>query len=126
MVQRIGEYGSGYVPPSSEALRTTLLDREKVIVEQATLNIQRLWAKHGVSLIADGCSDTRKRSIHGFVAYSSGEMYFVHSHDATESGKSADVLSAEWSAAIETIGAEHVVAFIKDGVCGSPRRTSIA
>ena len=80
-------------------LRTSLLDREKRIVEQAALTIKRKWSKQGVSLITDGWSDTRKRSIHGLVAYSKGEMYFVASHDATETGKSADVLAAEWTSA---------------------------
>ncbi|MCO5592774.1 hypothetical protein L7F22_046777 [Adiantum nelumboides] len=37
MVSKIGEYGPSYVPPSSERLRTSLLDREKLVVEQATL-----------------------------------------------------------------------------------------
>ena len=77
MVTKIGEYGPLYMPPSSEALRTTLLDKEKRLVEQAVANTKRLWEKNGVSLIADGWSDTRKRSIHGLVAYSHGEMSFI-------------------------------------------------
>lgn len=75
MVKKIGEYGPNYVAPSSETLRTTLLDKEKRIVEQAAEVRKRQWEKYGVTLIADGWSDTRKRSIHGIVAYSGGEMY---------------------------------------------------
>ena len=54
MVTKIREYGPLYMPPSSEALRTTLLDKEKRLVEHATENMKRLWEKNGVSLIADG------------------------------------------------------------------------
>lgn len=39
----------------------------------------------------------RKRSIHGLVSYSRGEMYFVSSHDASGMRKSADVLAGEWA-----------------------------
>ena len=115
MVKKIGEYGPHYVPLSSETLYTTLLDKEKRLVKQAAEITKRLWAKNGVSLIADGWSDTRKRSIHGLVAYSRGEMYFVTSHDASGTGKSADVLAGEWASGIEIIGSEHVVCFVADG-----------
>lgn len=115
MCTRIGEYGAHYVPPTNEALRTTLLDREKLLVEQATSNMKRQWSKYGVSLVADGWSDTRRRSIHGMVAYCKGEMYFAHSQDATATGKGADVLAAEWAATIETIGSKLVIGFVTDG-----------
>ncbi len=125
MCTRIGEYGPHYVPPSSEAIRTTLLDREKAVVETATLTMRGQWAKYGVSLIADGWSDTRRRSIHGVVAYCKGEMYFAHSHDATETGKSADVLAGEWATAIETIGSELVVGIVTDGEASNRAAGSI-
>ena len=92
MCTRIGEYGPHYIPPTYEALRTTLLDREKLLVEQATSNMKKQWCKYRVSLIADGWSDTR-RSIHGMVAYCKGEMYFAHLHDVTLASKGVYVLS---------------------------------
>ena len=115
MCTRIGEYGPHYIPPTYEALRTTILDREKLLVEQATSNMKKQWCKYGVSLIADGRSDTRRRSIHGMVAYCKGEIYFAHSHDATLSGKGADILAGELASAIETIGSNVVVGFVIDG-----------
>lgn len=58
---------------------------------------------------------TCKRSIHGVVAYSRGAMYFLDSHDASSSGKSADVPVAERATTLETIGAEYVVNICADG-----------
>ena len=115
MVKKIGEYGHLYTPPSSETLRTTLLQKERYDVEQAAENTRHLWKINGVTLIADGWSDTRKRSIHGVVAYSRGEMYFISSHDASGSGKSADALASEWAEAINFVGSELVVQFVVDG-----------
>ena len=103
------------MPPSLEKIRTSLLEREKRAVEIAAETTRDSWAAQGISLIVDGWSDTRKRSIHGVVAYSKGESYFVDSHDASETGKSADVLAAEWATTIEMLGADYVVAVVADG-----------
>ena len=100
MVKEVGEYGPYYTPPSSKALHTTMLDKEKCLVEKAIVNTKRQWECNGVSLITDGWNDTRKRLIHGLVAYSHGEVYFVLSHDASVKGKSADMLVVEWTSAI--------------------------
>ncbi|MCO5549337.1 hypothetical protein L7F22_002806 [Adiantum nelumboides] len=60
MAKKIGEYGPDYVPPSSETLRTTLLEKEKMIVDAACASTKASWKKNGVSLIVDGWSDTRQ------------------------------------------------------------------
>ena len=109
-MKKIGEYGPSYVHPSSETIRTTLLDKEKKSVEAPTASIKDLWASNGVTLIVDGWSDTRKRSIHGVVAYSPREVYFVDSHDASGTGKPADMVAAEWACTMETFEPQDVVA----------------
>ena len=58
MVTKIGEYGSSYVPPSSETLRTSLLEKEKRSVEAIAANMKELWTNNGVTLVANGWSDT--------------------------------------------------------------------
>lgn len=59
---------------------------------------------------------TGRRSIHGVVAYSRGETFFANSHDASETGKNAKVLAAEWASTLEMVGAaEHVMAMCMDG-----------
>lgn len=115
MVQEIARYGPTYKPPSYETLRTTLLQKEKAAIECALESVHESWAKNGVSLIADGWSDTRKRSIHGMVAYSRGRMQFISSHDASGTGKTADQLVEEWAEGIEKVGPENVIQFLADG-----------
>ncbi|MCO5607477.1 hypothetical protein L7F22_061673 [Adiantum nelumboides] len=70
MCSKIADFGSTYVPSSSEQIRTSLLEKEKASVEAATVIMKEQWPNTGVTLIVDGWSDTRKRSIHGVVAYS--------------------------------------------------------
>ncbi|KAH7293732.1 hypothetical protein KP509_28G039600 [Ceratopteris richardii] len=57
MVKKIGEYGPHYVPPSSENLRTILLEKEKKLVETACESIKKLWERNGVSLLVDGWTE---------------------------------------------------------------------
>ncbi|KAH7287093.1 hypothetical protein KP509_32G038100 [Ceratopteris richardii] len=96
MVKKIGEYGAHYVPPSSESLRTTLLEKEKKLVEVACETIKKSWERNDDGLF-------------------SWEMYFISSHDASETGKSVDVLASEWASAIEIAGPSNVVCIVADG-----------
>ena len=114
MAKKVGEYGPTYVPTSSETLSTSLLDREKEVVEAPCASTRASWKKNGVSLIVDGWSDTRRCSIHGVVAYSRGEMYFIDSHDASDTRKSAQVLASEWASTIEKVGVENVLTVVTD------------
>ncbi len=40
---------------------------------------------------------------------------FVDSHDASDTGKSTDMLAGEWATTLETIGPEYVVQIVADG-----------
>ena len=48
---------SGYVPPGSEKLRTTLLTKEKKEVDKILEPIKSTWPKFGVSIVSDGWTD---------------------------------------------------------------------
>ncbi|KAH7297148.1 hypothetical protein KP509_26G055900 [Ceratopteris richardii] len=125
MVKKIGQYGEAYVAPSSETLRTTLLEKEKRVVEAACIAVKSSWEKNGVSLIVDRWSDVRRRSIHGVVAYSRGEMYFLSSHDASSTGKSVTVLASEWATSIEIVGPSNVVCIVTDGEAANKEASHI-
>ncbi|KAH7431480.1 hypothetical protein KP509_08G050500 [Ceratopteris richardii] len=42
-------------------------------------------------------------------------MYFLSSHDASSTGKSASVLASEWATSIEIVGPSNVVCIVTDG-----------
>ena len=44
----------GYVPPRYNALRTTLLQRERVHVDKLLKPIKDFWLENGVSIVSDG------------------------------------------------------------------------
>ena len=68
---------SGYLPPRYNALRTTLLQKERAHVERA--HVERLlkpikdsWLKNGVSIVSDGWSDPQRRPLINIMAVSDG------------------------------------------------------
>ena len=47
----------GYIPPGYNALRTTLLQKERANVERLLKPIKDSWLANGVSVVFDGRSD---------------------------------------------------------------------
>ena len=50
----------GYVPPGYNALRTTLLQKEKSNIENLLEPIKKTWNEKGVSICSDGWSDAQR------------------------------------------------------------------
>ena len=59
---------SGFLPPSYNALRTSLLQQERSHIERLLQPIKSLWSLKGVTLIADGWTDAQRRPLINFMA----------------------------------------------------------
>ncbi|KAL5706899.1 hypothetical protein ACHQM5_025007 [Ranunculus cassubicifolius] len=111
----IGQYGPGYVPPSSETARTKLLGSLK---DEATLyvkTVQASWKETGCTLMSDSWSDAKKRSHVNLVASSPSGIVFLKSVCL----KGAERQTGEYLAnfimsGIEDVGAENVVQVVTD------------
>jgi hypothetical protein len=55
----IANFGKGYVPLSTETIRTTLLKRSKERVTSRLRKIKESWKETGCTIISDGWSDMR-------------------------------------------------------------------
>ena len=53
----------GYVPPGYNALRTTLLQKERAHVERLLKTIKDFWLENGVSMVFNGWSDPQRRPL---------------------------------------------------------------
>ncbi|KAL6192071.1 hypothetical protein ACLB2K_038458 [Fragaria x ananassa] len=58
----------GYVPPGYNALRTTLLQKERMNIEHHLQPIKDTWKTKGVSICSDGWSDPQRRLIFNIIA----------------------------------------------------------
>ncbi|XP_061352433.1 uncharacterized protein LOC133297305 [Gastrolobium bilobum] len=60
----------GYMSPSYNSLRTTLLHKEKENIDKLCAPIRAGWKDKGVSIVSDGWSDSQRRPLINFMAVS--------------------------------------------------------
>ena len=80
----------GYVPLGYNALRTTLLQKEKAHVERFLKPIKGCWLENGVSIVSDGWSNPQRRPLINIMAVSDGGSVFIKAIDG--SGEFIDTL----------------------------------
>jgi len=97
-------------------MRTVVLDDEIERISKATEPIRNQWKKFGCSILSDGWSDTRRRSIINILVSSCLGTYFLRAVDAGKGGKSitGEFIFRHIRQAIIDVGAENIVQVIID------------
>ena len=67
----------GYVPPSYNKLRTTLLQKEKDNVQRQLEPLKSTWKERGVTIVSDGWSDPTRKPLINFMATSGHGPLFL-------------------------------------------------
>ena len=88
MIDAIAAAGPSYKGPSYHAVRVPLLRGQKKEVQLLVESQHRHWAEVGCTLMADGWTNTRHRSLINFLVYCPRGMVFVKSVDASDIMKS--------------------------------------
>jgi len=104
----------GYVPPGYNALRTTLLQKERAHVERLLKPIKDCWLENGVSIVSDGWSDPQRRPLINIMAVSDGGPVFIKAIDGSGEFKDKHYIAGVLKDAIKEIGHEKVVQVITD------------
>ncbi|XP_075665559.1 uncharacterized protein LOC142635253 [Castanea sativa] len=104
----------GYIPPGYNALRTTLLQREKAHVDRLLKPIKDFWVENGVSIVSDGWSDPQRRPLINIMAVSDGGPVFIKEIDGSGEFKDKHYIAGVLRDAIKEIGHEKVVQVITD------------
>ncbi|GFY85412.1 hypothetical protein Acr_04g0001500 [Actinidia rufa] len=105
---------AGYVPPSYNRLRTTLLAQEKEHVNRLLQPIKDTWRKKGVSLVFDRWSDRQRRPLINIMAASSRGSIFIKAIDASGNTKDAEYVANLFVQTINDLGEVNVVQIITD------------
>ena len=111
---KIAEFGKGYVPPSSEAIRTTLLKRSKERVTNRLLKIKESWKETGCTILSDGWSDLNNRPLINVLVYSPKGVLFLKVIDASGHKKTSEYIFNILHEAILEVGEKNVVQFVTD------------
>ncbi|XP_049936819.1 uncharacterized protein LOC126410608 [Nymphaea colorata] len=105
---------SGYVPPTSEKLRTIILAEEKANIEKLLEKKKFSWKQYGVSIVSDGWTDIQGRPLINFIAYSLDGPIFLKCVDASGEYKNAEYLKGLFIEVIKEVGEDNVVQIITD------------
>ncbi|KAJ9132775.1 hypothetical protein P3X46_033612 [Hevea brasiliensis] len=90
MVESIGQFGIGMKAPSFHEVRVPLLNEEVAEVKNSLKSYKEEWAKYGCSIMADGWTDKKKRTLINFLMNSPKGTVFMESVDASEYSKTGD------------------------------------
>ncbi|XP_023888941.1 uncharacterized protein LOC112001006 [Quercus suber] len=104
----------GYLPSGYNALRTTLLQKERVHVERLLKPIKDSWLENGVSIVSDGWSDPQRRPLINIMVVSDGGPVFIKAVDGSGEFKDKHYIAGVLKDAIKEIGHEKVAQVIID------------
>ncbi|XP_071726331.1 uncharacterized protein [Rutidosis leptorrhynchoides] len=114
MLRSVGNFGRGFKPPSMHELRTWILDEEVKTTNAMVDDIKATWKKTGVSLLSDGWSDMRNRSLINFLVNNQYGTVFLKTVDASDCIKNAQKIFELLDEVVEEIGEDIVVQVVTD------------
>eukprot|EP01018_Ginkgo_biloba_P037272 Gb_00443 [translate_table: standard] len=114
MVRAINDGPKGYKTPSFEKVWTTLLTKEKSLVEQSIEPIRASWRTTGVSIVSDGWTYARNRPLINVIVGCPKCSMFLNAVDCNGELKDATFIANILIYAIESVGPSNVVQVITD------------
>ncbi|KAG8375895.1 hypothetical protein BUALT_Bualt09G0006700 [Buddleja alternifolia] len=106
--------GPGYKVPSYHDLRLPLLRDAKKELQLWIDNIRSLWEESGCTIMGDGWTDNRHRTLINFLVYCPRGTIFWKSVDASNVVKDAQALFGLFQEVIEWVGPSNVVHMVTD------------
>ncbi|XP_058755022.1 uncharacterized protein LOC131628172 [Vicia villosa] len=114
MVEAIGMYGAHLKPPSYHELRVPLLQDELRLTHEMLSTNKKEQEKYGCSIMSDGWTDTKGRTLINFLVNSPAGTMFVKSVDASADMKTGQKLFQLLDSFVEEIGESNVVQLVTD------------
>ncbi|KAL6552859.1 hypothetical protein OROHE_008223 [Orobanche hederae] len=101
-------------PPTFHDLRLPLLKKAKDDTEKLKEKHEKAWKKYGCTLMYDGWTDRRGRSLINFLANSPEGTFFLGSVNASSESHDAQMLANLLESKIKEIGEKNVVQVVTD------------
>jgi hypothetical protein len=114
MVEAIGNYGPHLKPPSYHELRVPMLKEELKYTNEMLEDNRKEVAKYGCSIMADGWTDTKGRTLINFLVNSPAGTMFVKSVDASAYMKTGQKVYELLDSFVEEVGEKNVVQLVTD------------
>ncbi|XP_050908071.1 uncharacterized protein LOC127121659 [Lathyrus oleraceus] len=114
MLEAVGSYGPHLKLPSFHELRVPLLQKELEYTKDLLKNHKVQKNKYGCSIMSDGWTDRKGRTLINFLANCPAGTMFVKSVDASNYAKTGDKLAELLDTFVEEMGEQNVVQLITD------------
>ncbi|XP_028753001.1 uncharacterized protein LOC114712623 [Neltuma alba] len=115
MLKSVGEYGRGLKPPSYHEVRVSHLKKAVDKIQESLVKYKKDWEKWGCTLMCDGWTDGKGRSLTNFLVNSPSGTVFLKSVDTSSVIKDAKQMFELLDNMIEEIGEDNVVQVVTDG-----------
>ncbi|XP_021971525.1 uncharacterized protein LOC110866690 [Helianthus annuus] len=116
ILRSVGNFGRALKPPTMHELRTWILKEEVKTTTEMVNDIKATWKITGVSLLSDGWSDMRNRSLINFLVNNQYDTVFLKTVDASNCVKDAQKIFELLDGVIEEIMEDIVVQVVTDNV----------
>ncbi|KAG6759688.1 hypothetical protein POTOM_036173 [Populus tomentosa] len=113
-LELVAKHGPGFKPPSYHDIREKYLKQEVDHTINLLKEYSLEWKKTGCSIMSDGWTDKKRRSICNFLVNSPKGTVFLSSVDTSNISKTADKVFEMLDAIVERIGEENVVQVVTD------------
>jgi uncharacterized protein DUF659 len=114
MLEKVAKFGIGLKPPSYHDMRVTFLAKEMNNVMTMLEEFKEEWKRTGCTIMSDGWSDRKRRSICNFLVNSPKGTIFLSSVDTSDISKTTDKVFDMLDAVVEKVGPENVVQVVTD------------
>ncbi|XP_050945326.1 uncharacterized protein LOC103499176 [Cucumis melo] len=114
MIESIGQFGPGLKPPTYHELRVPCLKKELEATNELMSIHKAEWAKVGCTVMADGWTDRRNRTLINFLVNSPKGTMFIESIDASSYVKDGKKMFELLDNFVERIGEANVVQVVTD------------
>lgn len=105
---------SGYSPPTYNALRSKLLQKERTNIETLLETTKSTWKSKGVTIVCDGWTDPQRRPLINFMAINEGGPMFIRSVNCQGEYKDKFFISTLIKDVITEVGVPNVIQVITD------------
>lgn len=113
-IEAVGRYGPNLKPPSYHELRVPLLRKEVELTNEIINRHREEWVKYGTSIMVDGWTDKKQRTLINFLVNSPHGTVFIESIDASSLVKTGEKLCELLDRYVEHVGEQNVVQIVSD------------
>ena len=114
MIEAISQYGMGMKGPSIYVVRVTHLKKELELTKASMKDHEMEWKKNGCSIMSDGWTDRKGRTLVNFLVNCSKRTMFMESINASSMIKTGEKMFELLDKWVDQVGEENVVKVIRD------------